>query len=62
MSRSPEVKERLLRHDVVLRMAVAFQTFSNFDGALEFDADEIRSVVTTILERSQGALDLLIEI
>jgi hypothetical protein len=59
MSRIPEMKERLLKEGVVIRMAVAFQTFSNLDEELEFNEDD-RPCVRRIIKHSKRALGRLI--
>jgi hypothetical protein len=61
ISRFPEVKERFLKQGVFARMAAAFQLFSNFDGALEFDEEDIPRV-KSIIKYSQQVMGRLMEI
>jgi hypothetical protein len=61
ISRFPKVKERLLKQGVFARMAAAFQLFSNFDGALEFDEEDTPRV-KSIIKYSQQVMGRLIDL
>jgi hypothetical protein len=61
ISRFPEVKEGLLKQGVFARMAAAFQLFSNFDGALEFDEEDTPRV-KSIIKYSQQVMVRLMEV
>jgi hypothetical protein len=61
ISRFPEVKERFLKQGVFARMAAAFQLFSNFDGAVEFDEEDTPRV-KRIIKSSQQVMGRLMEI
>jgi hypothetical protein len=61
ISRFPEVKERLLKQGVFARMAAAFQLFSTFDGALEFDEGDTPRV-KRIIKHSQQVMVRLIDL